>query len=59
MQEMSMQQIADESYSTIQRRQMEIGDYLDMVRRQKAWIAGPAFAGATHRFGAARIAQAI
>src|SRR5687768_10259117 len=40
-----MQQIADESYSSIQRRQLELGDYLDIVRRQKAWILGPAFAG--------------
>lgn len=40
-----MQPVADETYSTIQRREMEIGDYVDMVRRQKAWILGPAFAG--------------
>jgi uncharacterized protein involved in exopolysaccharide biosynthesis len=40
-----MQPVADEAYSTIQRRQMDISDYLDMARRQKAWILGPAFAG--------------
>ncbi len=33
-----------ESYS-VQRRPMDVDDYLDVVRRHKGWIAGPAFAG--------------
>jgi polysaccharide biosynthesis transport protein len=40
-----MQPIADETYSSVPRRTLEIGDYIDILRRHKAWIFGPAFAG--------------
>jgi polysaccharide chain length determinant protein (PEP-CTERM system associated) len=33
-----------ESYSSVNRRPMDIEDYFDIVRRHKAWILGPAFA---------------
>ena len=33
-----------DSYS-VQRRQMDVEDYLDILRRHRSWIAGPAFAG--------------
>ena len=39
-----MQPIADETYTNVPRRSMEIADYLDIVRRHKAWILGPTFA---------------
>ncbi len=29
----------------VPRRQMEVGDYIDVVRRHRGWILGPAFAG--------------
>jgi polysaccharide chain length determinant protein (PEP-CTERM system associated) len=34
-----------EGYSTVNRRPLDVEDYFDMVRRHKAWILGPAFAG--------------
>jgi polysaccharide chain length determinant protein (PEP-CTERM system associated) len=33
-----------ESYSSVNRRPMDIEDYFDIVRRHKAWILGPTFA---------------
>ena len=33
-----------DSYS-VQRRQMDVEDYVDILRRHRSWIAGPAFAG--------------
>src|SRR5512147_2086213 len=33
-----------ESYN-VQRRSMDVEDYVDVVRRHRGWIAGPAFAG--------------
>lgn len=33
-----------DSYS-VQRRQMDVEDYIDILRRHRSWIAGPAFAG--------------
>lgn len=39
-----MQPIADETYSSVPRRTMEIADYIDIVRRHKVWIIGPTFA---------------
>jgi polysaccharide chain length determinant protein (PEP-CTERM system associated) len=35
---------ASESYSSINRRPMDVEDYFDILRRHKAWILGPAFA---------------
>ena len=32
-----------ESYSSVNRRPMDVEDYFDIVRRHKAWILGPAF----------------
>lgn len=37
-------QPSPESYS-VQRRPMDVEDYVDVVRRHKGWILGPAFAG--------------
>jgi polysaccharide chain length determinant protein (PEP-CTERM system associated) len=34
-----------EGYSTVNRRPLDVEDYFEMVRRHKAWILGPAFAG--------------
>src|SRR3990170_1393384 len=34
-----------EGYSTVNRRPMDVEDYFEMVRRHKAWILGPTFAG--------------
>jgi polysaccharide chain length determinant protein (PEP-CTERM system associated) len=33
-----------ESYSSVNRRPMDVEDYFDIVRRHKAWILGPTFA---------------
>ncbi len=33
-----------DSYS-VQRRQMDVEDYVDILRRHRSWIAGPVFAG--------------
>lgn len=32
-------------YSQVNRRPMDVEDYLDVLRRHKSWIIGPAFAG--------------
>lgn len=40
-----MQPPSPESYSSIERRPMDLEDYIDIVRRHKGWILGPAFAG--------------
>ena len=40
----SMQPSMSESYSSVNRRPMDIEDYFDIVRRHKAWILGPTFA---------------
>lgn len=40
-----MQPIANESYVATPRRPLDVEDYLDLARRHKAWILGPAFAG--------------
>ncbi|HYI91920.1 MAG TPA: Wzz/FepE/Etk N-terminal domain-containing protein [Bryobacteraceae bacterium] len=40
---MQPSQMSD-SYSSVNRRPMDIEDYFDIVRRHKAWILGPAFA---------------
>jgi polysaccharide chain length determinant protein (PEP-CTERM system associated) len=42
---MNMQQVTSESWSSVNRRPLDIEDYIDMVRRHKAWILGPGFAG--------------
>jgi polysaccharide biosynthesis transport protein len=42
---MNMQPVASESWTSVNRRPLDIEDYIDMVRRHKAWILGPAFAG--------------
>src|SRR5687768_9412192 len=34
-----------EGYTTVNRRPMDVEDYFEMVRRHKAWILGPTFAG--------------
>lgn len=39
-----MQPPMTESYSSVNRRPMDIEDYFDIVRRHKAWILGPTFA---------------
>ena len=39
-----MQTAVPESYSTISRRPLDAEDYIDILRRHKAWILGPAFA---------------
>jgi succinoglycan biosynthesis transport protein ExoP len=36
---------ASSGYVNIARRQPDIGDYADMIRRRRTWILGPAFAG--------------
>src|SRR5688572_19541524 len=36
--------LMSESYSSVNRRPMDVEDYFDIVRRHKAWILGPAFA---------------
>jgi polysaccharide biosynthesis transport protein len=39
-----MQNPYPEQYSTVSRRPLDIEDYLDILRRHKAWIAAPMFA---------------
>jgi polysaccharide biosynthesis transport protein len=39
-----MQPPMSESYTSVNRRPMDIEDYFDIVRRHKAWILGPTFA---------------
>jgi polysaccharide chain length determinant protein (PEP-CTERM system associated) len=39
-----MQAPMSESYSSVNRRPMDIEDYFDIIRRHKAWIFGPTFA---------------
>ncbi len=34
-----------QEFSTASRRPLDVADYIDMVRRHKAWILGPAFLG--------------
>src|SRR5262245_13906273 len=38
-------QPSPESYTSVNRRPMDVEDYFDVVRRHKAWILGPTFAG--------------
>jgi polysaccharide chain length determinant protein (PEP-CTERM system associated) len=37
--------LTPEVYSTIQRRPMDLSDYIDVARRHRGWIFGPLFAG--------------
>ena len=39
-----MQPPMSESYTSVNRRPMDIEDYFDIIRRHKAWILGPTFA---------------
>lgn len=39
-----MQPVANEAYASVTRRALDIEDYIDILRRHKAWILGPAFA---------------
>ncbi len=39
-----MQTPAPESFSNVSRRPLDVEDYIDILRRHKAWIIGPAFA---------------
>ncbi len=39
-----MQPPMTESYTSVNRRPMDIEDYFDIIRRHKAWILGPTFA---------------
>lgn len=34
-----------EAYTSVNRRPFDVEDYFDIIRRHKAWILGPAFAG--------------
>jgi polysaccharide biosynthesis transport protein len=43
MQPGNMQPTITESYSSTQRRPLDVEDYIDIIRRHKAWILGPAF----------------
>src|SRR4051812_38558732 len=38
-----MQPTITESYGSTSRRSLDVEDYIDIVRRHKAWILGPAF----------------
>jgi polysaccharide chain length determinant protein (PEP-CTERM system associated) len=38
-----MQPTITENYGSTSRRQLDVEDYIDIVRRHKAWILGPAF----------------
>ena len=40
-----MQPGNNDGYMAAPSRPMEISDYIDLIRRQKSWILGPAFAG--------------
>ena len=37
--------LTPEVYSTIQRRPMDLSDYIDVARRHRGWVLGPLFAG--------------
>lgn len=37
--------LTPEVYSTIQRRPMDLSDYIDVARRHRGWVFGPLFAG--------------
>ncbi|HET8547636.1 MAG TPA: Wzz/FepE/Etk N-terminal domain-containing protein [Bryobacteraceae bacterium] len=39
----TLQPVIDASYTSVRRRPLDIEDYIDIVRRHKAWILGPAF----------------
>jgi polysaccharide chain length determinant protein (PEP-CTERM system associated) len=38
-----MQPVIDASYTSVRRRTLDVEDYIDILRRHKAWILGPAF----------------
>jgi succinoglycan biosynthesis transport protein ExoP len=38
--------LTPEVYSPVQRRQMDLGDYVDVARRHRPWVLGPLFASA-------------
>lgn len=38
------QPVANEAYANVTRRALDIEDYIDILRRHKAWILGPTFA---------------
>lgn len=40
---MQMQPVIDSSYTSVRRRTMDVEDYIDVLRRHKAWILGPVF----------------
>src|SRR5512140_3295681 len=40
---MQMQPVIDSSYTSVRRRPMDVEDYIDVIRRHKAWILGPVF----------------
>ena len=39
----NLQPVIDASYTSVRRRALDVEDYIDIVRRHKAWILGPAF----------------
>jgi polysaccharide chain length determinant protein (PEP-CTERM system associated) len=39
----NMQPVIDSSYTSVRRRPLDVEDYIDIVRRHKAWILGPTF----------------
>lgn len=39
----NLQPVIDSSYTSVRRRPLDVEDYIDIVRRHKAWILGPAF----------------
>jgi polysaccharide chain length determinant protein (PEP-CTERM system associated) len=39
----TMQPVIDASYTSVRRRTLDVEDYIDILRRHKAWILGPAF----------------
>src|SRR5713226_5593338 len=43
MQPGNMQPTITESYGSTARRPLDVEDYIDIIRRHKAWILGPAF----------------
>ena len=38
-----LQPVIDSSYTSVRRRTLDVEDYIDVIRRHKAWILGPAF----------------
>ena len=38
-----MQPTTNESYGSVPRRSLDVEDYIDIIRRHKAWILGPTF----------------